>query len=103
MVFGRQYWIWIWYGIFLLGLLGLIASIYWGRRTHFKNLEEIFRAVGTILVSLGMVLLLRQIWTLLGQILLVVAVGCFIMAFIQGRRAEAARGRERRSGAHEEV
>ena len=54
MVFGRQYWIWIWYGIFLLGMLGLIASVYWGRRTHFKNREEIFRALGTILVSLGM-------------------------------------------------
>ena len=102
MVFGRQYWIWIWYGIFLLGLLGLIASVYWGRRTHFKNLEEIFRAVGTILVSLGMVFLLRQIWVLLGQILLVVALGCFVAAFILGRRAEAARG-DRPSGAHDEL
>jgi hypothetical protein len=101
MVFGRQYWIWIWYGIFLLGVLGLIASIYWGRRTHFKNLEEIFRAVGTILVSLAMVLLLRGIWVLLGQILLLVAVGCFVAAFILGRRAEASRG-DRPSGAHEE-
>ena len=102
MVFGRQYWIWIWYGIFLLGVLGLIASIYWGRRTHFKNLEEIFRALGTILVSLGMVCLLRQIWVGLGQVLLIVAVAFFVVAFIQGRRAEAERG-ERRSGAHEEV
>jgi hypothetical protein len=102
MVFGRQYWIWIWYGIFLLGMLGLIASIYWGRRTHFKNLEEIFRAVGTILVSLGMVFLLLQIWMLLGQVLLLVALGCFVAAFILGRRAEATRG-ERRSGAHEEL
>jgi hypothetical protein len=102
MVFGRQYWIWIWYGIFLLGMLGLIASIYWGRRTHFKNLEEIFRALGTILVSLGMVFLLRGIWPVLGQVLLVVAVVCFVAAFVQGRRAEAARP-ERPSGAHDEV
>jgi hypothetical protein len=102
MVFGRQYWIWIWYGIFLLGVLGLIASVYWGRRTHFKNLEEIFRAVGTILVSLGMVFLLRQIWVLLGQVLLVIALGFFVSAFIQGRRAEAARS-DRPSGAHEEL
>jgi hypothetical protein len=102
MVFGRQYWIWIWYGIFLLGVLGLIASVYWGRRTHFKNREEIFRALGTILVSLGMVFLLRGIWVILGQVLLLVAVIFFVVAFIQGRRAEAARA-ERPSGAHDEV
>jgi hypothetical protein len=102
MVFGRQYWIWIWYGIFLLGVLGLIASIYWGKRTHFKNLDELFRAVGTILVSLGMVFLLREIWPLLGQILLVLALGCFLAAFILGRRAQATRP-ERPSGAHDEV
>lgn len=89
MIFGRRYWIWIWYGIFLLGVLGLIASVYWGRRTHFRNLEEIFRACGTILVSLGMVLLLRQMWTLLGQAMLVVALGCFVTAFVLGRRADA--------------
>lgn len=89
MIFGRRYWIWIWYGIFLLGVLGLVASIYWGQRTHYRNLEEIFRAVGTILVSLGMVLLLRGIWTVLGQFLLLVALACFITAFILGRRAEA--------------
>jgi uncharacterized membrane protein len=102
MVFGRQYWIWIWYGIFLLGVLGLIASVYWGRRTQFRNREEIFRALGTILVSLGMVLLLRGIWVILGQILLLVAVIFFVVAFVQGRRAEAART-ERPSGAHDEV
>ena len=99
MVFGRQYWIWIWYGIFLLGVLGLVASIYWGRRTHWKNLDELIRASGTILVSLGMVMLLREVWTGLGQVLLLVAVACFVVAFIEGRRAEA-RG-ERRSGSHE--
>lgn len=89
MIFGRRYWIWIWYGIFLLGLLGLVASIYWGQRTHYRNLEEIFRALGTILVSLGMVFLLRGIWVILGQALLVLALACFITAFVLGRRAEA--------------
>ena len=89
MIFGRRYWIWIWYGIFLLGVLGLVASIYWAKRTHYRNLEEIFRAIGTILVSLGMVLLLRGIWTILGQALLVLALACFIAAFILGRRAES--------------
>jgi Ca2+/Na+ antiporter len=95
MVFGRQYWIWIWYGIFVLGVLGLFASVYWGRRTHFKNLEEIYRAIGTILVSLGMVFLLRQIWTLFGQVLLLMALAFFIFAFVAGRRAEAERGEHR--------
>jgi hypothetical protein len=89
MIFGRRYWIWIWYGIFALGVLGLVASIYWGQRTHYRNLEEIFRASGTILVSLGMVFLLRGVWSLFGQLLLVVALGCFITAFILGRQAES--------------
>jgi Ca2+/Na+ antiporter len=89
MIFGRRYWIWIWYGIFLLGLLGLVASIYWGKRTHYRNLEEIFRAIGTILVSLGMVLLLRGVLIILGQAMMVLALACFITAFILGRRAEA--------------
>jgi hypothetical protein len=89
MVFGRRYWIYIWYGILLLGLLGLAASVYWGRQTKFKNLEEIFRATGTICVSVGMILLLRQVWIILGQILLIVALGSFVTAFIVGRRAEA--------------
>ncbi|HEV8124538.1 MAG TPA: hypothetical protein VGP80_09860 [Gemmatimonadales bacterium] len=89
MIFGRRYWIWIWYGIFVLGLLGLVASIYWGQRTHYRNLEEIFRAVGTLLVSLGMILLLRGVVVILGQALLVLALACFITAFILGRKAEA--------------
>ena len=100
MVFGRQYWIWIWYGIFALGVLGLFASLYWGKRTHFRNQEELFRAIGTILVSLGMVFLLREIWTEVGQALLLVAVLCFVAAFVQGRRADA-RG-ERRPANHDQ-
>ncbi|MEP7326989.1 MAG: hypothetical protein ABI836_13645 [Gemmatimonadota bacterium] len=89
MIFGRRYWIWIWYGILLLGLLGLVASVYWAQRTHYRNMEEIFRALGTILVSLGMILLLRGLWLLLGQALLLLALGCFITAFILGRKAES--------------
>lgn len=89
MIFGRRYWIWIWYGILLLGLLGLVASVYWGQRTHYRNLEEIFRAVGTLLVSMGMILLLRGTVIILGQALLVLALACFIAAFIMGRKAEA--------------
>jgi hypothetical protein len=60
MVAGRKYWILIWYGILLLGVLGLWASLYWARRTAWKNVDEVLRAVGTILVSVGMLLLLHQ-------------------------------------------
>ncbi|HEV8599041.1 MAG TPA: hypothetical protein VGQ69_06745 [Gemmatimonadales bacterium] len=86
MVIGRRYWILIWYGILLLGLLGLGSSLYWGRRTHWRNLDELIRACGTILVSLGMLLLLKQSEEWLGQLLLVVALLCFLTAFILGRK-----------------
>lgn len=87
MLFGPTVWIYIWYGIFLLGAVGLVAALYWGRRTHYRNLDEILRACGTILVSSGLVLLLREVWQILGQALLIVAVGCFVSAFILGRRS----------------
>src|ERR1041385_7515632 len=32
MIVGRRYWILIWYGILLLGVLGMVASLHWGRR-----------------------------------------------------------------------
>ena len=51
MVFARTYWIAIWYGILFLGLLGLWSSIYWGRRSQWKNVDELLRAIGTITVS----------------------------------------------------
>ena len=45
MVAGHAYWVVIWIGILLLGLLGFGASIYWGRETRWKNLDEFLRAV----------------------------------------------------------
>lgn len=86
MVAGRGFWIIIWYGIMLLGLLGLGASIYWARETHWKNLDELLRAIGTIVVSTGMLLLLYGVASVLGQVLLVVALVCFVLAFIFGRK-----------------
>ena len=90
MVFGRTYWIAIWYGILLLGVLGLWSSVYWGRQTHWKNLDELLRAIGTITVSIGMLLLLKRLATSLGQVLLVLSLICFVAAFILG--PEVARG-----------
>ena len=86
MVIGRRWWIVIWYGILLLGLLGLLASIYWGRRTHWKNLDELLRAIGTITVSIGMLFLLKGVAGLVGQALLLVSMISFVLAFIYGRR-----------------
>jgi vacuolar-type H+-ATPase subunit I/STV1 len=86
MVRGRRYWIVIWYGILLLGLLGLWASIYWGRQTRWKNLDELLRAIGTITVSVGMLLLLNRVAESVGQVLLVVSLISFVLAFIYGRK-----------------
>ena len=82
---GRRVGIFIWYGMLLLGLLGLVASIYWARRTHWRNLDEFLRAIGTVLVSLGMIILLRGGGDVIGTSLTLGAVGAFIAAFIVGR------------------
>ena len=91
MVAGLRYWIIIWYGILLLGLAGLGGALFWGKRTQWKNLDEIFRGVGTITVSVGMLLLLYRTAIGLGQLLLILALACFILAFIFGRRIERPR------------
>lgn len=88
MIAGRQYWILIWYGILLLGVAGLAAALYWGKRTRWKNLDEIFRGIGTILVSVGMLFLLYGFAVGPGQLLLVLALASFVLAFILGRRTE---------------
>ncbi len=101
MIVGRRYWILIWYGILLLGILGLGASAHWGRRTHWRNVDEVLRALGTILVSIGMLILLYPLrWSyaeVLGEVLLGVALVAFAAAFILGRQAERQR-QLRRSG-----
>lgn len=103
MIAGLKYWILIWYGILLLGVLGLWASLYWARRTAWKNVDEVLRGVGTILVSAGMLLLLHQpagpLWQTTGEILLVDALICFVTAFVLGRRRDRERA-ARRSGEH---
>ncbi len=91
MIVGRRYWILIWYGILLLGVVGLGGAIFWGRQTHWKNLDEIFRGIGTVAVSVGMLLLLYGVWLGTGQLLLIVALACFVLAFIFGRRVELPR------------
>ncbi len=85
---GRRFWILIWYGMLLLGILGLGASIYWARRTHWRNLDEFLRGIGTVLVSLGMLALLYGVSDAVGTALLGAAVLSFVVAFIAGRRRD---------------
>ena len=85
MVAGRKYWILIWYGILLLGLAGLWASIASVRRLHGENLDELLRAIGTTQVSVGMLLLLYGRLPTVATGLLGLALGVFIAAFVAGR------------------
>ncbi len=91
MIAGRRYWILIWYGFLLVGVVGAIASAYWGRQTRGRNLDEILRAIGTILLSIGMLFLLygmAGMAGLAGQILIGVALLLFIGAFWVGRKSD---------------
>jgi hypothetical protein len=88
VIAGKRYWIIIWVVFLVVGAVGLAASVYWGRRTGWRNLDEVLRALGTVLVSAGMILLLQQVAGALGTVLLVVALACFIGAFVTGRRIE---------------
>jgi ABC-type dipeptide/oligopeptide/nickel transport system permease subunit len=85
MIAGRRYWILIWYGFLLIGVAGALASAYWGRRSPGRNLDEILRAVATILLSIGMLLLLYGVATFAGRVLLGMAVALFFGAFWVGR------------------
>ena len=82
---GKRYWIWIWYVILLLGAVGLAGAIHWGRQTKWRNLDEVLRGVGTIAVSVGMLLLLKGSGGGAGQTLLLAALIAFILAFAIGR------------------
>ena len=93
MILGRRFWILVWYGILALGLLGLWASVYWARRTHWKNLDELLRAAGTAVVSVGMLLLLHDVATALAPPLLFIALAAFIAAIVAGRRQHPERRR----------
>jgi hypothetical protein len=91
MIAGRPIWIAIWYGILFLGVAGLGGALMWGKQTHWRNLDEVFRGVGTITVSVGMLLLLYGVAIGAGRLLLILALACFVTAFVLGRRAERSR------------
>lgn len=85
-IIGYRWWILIWYGILTIGVVGLLASLYWARETRGRNLDEILRAIGTISVSLGMLLFLKEVAWGAAQALLVAALLSFVLAFVMGRR-----------------
>lgn len=82
---GKRYWIWIWYAIMAIGVVGLLAALDWGRKTKWRNLDEVLRGIGTITVSVGMLLLLHGTGGGAGQTLLLAALIAFVLAFAVGR------------------
>lgn len=88
---GGQIWIWIWGALLGLGLLGLSGAVQWGRETHWRNLDEVLRGAGTVLVSLGMIFFLSGVLQLLGLALIALALACFVGAFIVGKRTDDGR------------
>jgi hypothetical protein len=77
---GYIVWVWIWVAILLLGLAGLIGAAVWGRSTHWRNLDEVLRGLGTVSVSGGMLLLLLGRLTVLAIFLLFVSLALFVAA-----------------------
>ena len=53
-ILGLRFWIFAWYVILLVGAMGLLGAWAWGRRTGWRNRDEIVRGFGTIFLSLGM-------------------------------------------------
>jgi len=88
VIFGGTYWIWIWVAILALGIAGFIPALNWGRHTSWKNLDEVLRGAGTILVSVGMILLLQNTLQIFASLLLFSALVMFVSAFVIGRKHE---------------
>ena len=89
MIGGRGFWILVWYGILALGVIGLWASVLWGRRLKWQNLDEFLRAIGTVQVSVGMLMLLYGVAVQVATGLLGLAFGVFVAAFVAGRNISA--------------
>ena len=85
-ILGLRFWIFAWYVILLVGAMGLLGAWAWGRRTGWRNRDEVVRGFGTIVLSLGMLLLLNGIAIRLAAGLVGLATGCFIVAFLQGSK-----------------
>jgi choline-glycine betaine transporter len=91
---GRTVWSWVWVAILILGVLGFVPAIQWGRTTHWRNLDEVLRGAGTLSVSIGMLVLLQTQLNSLGLGLLVLSLVLFIAAFLAGKRTDHPGGDE---------
>ncbi len=85
---GRWIWIAIWSGLLLLGGVGLIGALQWGRETHWRNLDEVLRGAGTVLVSAGMILFLHGTAQPVSLFLMFLSLICFVGAFMAGKRLD---------------
>lgn len=91
---GHWFWVSIWFGLLLLGLVGLIGAVQWGRETEWRNADEVLRGAGTVLVSLGMLSLLLGVLPFFAPTLLALALACFVGAFIAGKRERELEGED---------
>jgi hypothetical protein len=81
---GRTLWIVLWYAILALGSLGLLGALFWGPDLRWRNLDELLRGMGTVVVSVGMLAVLYGADAILGQGLLLLAVAIFASAYAVG-------------------
>ena len=81
---GRIVWIVLWYAILALGSLGLLGALFWGPVLRWRNLDELLRGAGTVVVSSGMLMVLHGADPLFGQTLLIIALGIFATAYAVG-------------------
>jgi len=77
---GHTVWVGIWVALLLLGTGGLLGALSWGRRTNWRNLDEVLRGFGTVAVSCGMLLLLLGWLPVLAIFLLFCALALFVGA-----------------------
>jgi hypothetical protein len=81
---GRTLWIVLWYAILTLGSLGLVGALFWGPDLRWRNLDEIFRGLGTVVASAGMLAVLHGADVSMGKALLTLAVLTFVAAYAVG-------------------
>jgi predicted MFS family arabinose efflux permease len=77
---GHTIWVGIWAALLLLGAGGLLGALSWGRRTRWRNLDEVLRGFGTVAVSCGMLLLLLGWIPVLAIFLMFVSLALFVVA-----------------------